>query len=78
MAGDIGGAYLNANTEENIFSYAGPKFEPVVIVAEVTLVEVIKAMYWLKTSGNTWHMSFCIPLGAWVFKTNPFFPRCLY
>ena len=45
MAGDIGGAYLNANTEENIFSYAGPKFEPVVIVAEVTLVEVIKAMY---------------------------------
>ena len=45
MAGDIGGAYLNANTEENIYSCAGPKFELMVIMAGGTFLEVIKAMY---------------------------------
>ena len=45
ITGDICGAYLNANTEENIYSCAGPKFELMVIMAGGTFLEVIKAMY---------------------------------
>ena len=53
--GDIGNAYLDANTEENIYTGAGTEFEVVGIMAEWTLLEVIKSFYGLPTYGNRWH-----------------------
>ena len=52
MTGDIGNAYLNANTQENIYTHAGTEFELVGIMAEGNFQEVIKAIYGLPTSGN--------------------------
>ena len=47
-------AYLNTNIQENILTRAGAEFELVGIMAEGTLLEVIKALYGLPTSGNMW------------------------
>ena len=55
MTGNIGNAYLNANTEENIYTHTGIELELVGIMAEGTLLEVIKALYGLPTSGNRLH-----------------------
>ena len=55
MTGDIGNAYLNANTKEKIYTRASAEFEVVYIMAEGTLLVVIKALYGLPTSGNRWH-----------------------
>ena len=55
MTGDIGNAYLNTNTKENIYTRAWPEFEVVGIMAEGNLLEVIEVLYGLPTSGNRWH-----------------------
>ena len=55
MAGDIGNAYLNNNTEEKMYTRADTEFEVVGIMDERTLLEVIKVLYGLPTSGNRWH-----------------------
>ena len=52
MTGDIGNAYLNANMQENIYTRSGTRFELVGIMSDETLMEVIKALYGLPTSGN--------------------------
>ena len=52
MTGDIGNAYLNTNTEENIYTRAGAEFEVVGIMAEGGLLEVINALFGLPTSGK--------------------------
>ena len=52
MTGDIGNAYLNSNTQENIYTRAGTEFELVDIMTDDTLMEVIKALYGLPTSRN--------------------------
>ena len=55
MMGDIGNAYLKANTKENIYNRAGAEFELVGIMDKGTLLEVFKALYGLTTSGNSFH-----------------------
>ena len=55
MTGDIGNAYLNVNTQENIYTREGTEFELVGIMAEGDFLEVIKALYALPTSSNKWH-----------------------
>ena len=55
MTGDIGNAYLNANTKEKINARAGTEFEVVGIMAEGKFLEVIKALYGVPTTGNRRH-----------------------
>ena len=52
MTNDIGNAYFNVNTEENIYTRAGANFKLVGIMSEGTLLEVVQALYGLPTSGN--------------------------
>ena len=52
MVGDIGNAYLHADTEEKVYTRAGAEFEAVGLMPEGTLLEVVKALYGLPTSGN--------------------------
>ena len=47
MTGDICNAYLNANTQENIYTRAGTDFELAGIMADGTFLKVIKALYGL-------------------------------
>ena len=55
VMGNIGIDYLNVNTGEKIYTHASPDFEVVGIMAEGCLLEVIKALNGLPTSGNRWH-----------------------
>ena len=55
MAGDVGNAYLKANTQEKIYTRAGAKLELVGIIAEENLLEVINALYGLPIISNRWH-----------------------
>ena len=52
---DIGHSYLNADTNKNIYTRAGPEFELVGIMADGTFLKVIKALYNLPKSGNRCH-----------------------
>ena len=72
--GDIGNLYLNANTEENIYNLAGADFELVGIMAERTLLEVVKALYRIPTSGNSWHAQLLYTLRETIFKPTRFDP----
>ena len=55
MTGDIGNAYLNVEIEEKIYTRAGAEFDAVGLMPEGALLEVVKALYGLPTSGNRWH-----------------------
>ena len=55
MTGDIGNAYLNANTQEKIYTCADAEFELVGLISEGTFIKVINAIYGLMNSGNIWH-----------------------
>ena len=74
MTGDIGNAYLNTNTEEKIYTCSGAKFEFVGIMDEGPLLEVVKTLYGLLTSGNRWHAHLSHTLRAMSFKTTFFKP----
>ena len=74
MTGDIGNAYLNSNTEKNIYSCAGAKFELVGIVAKGTLLEVFKAIYRLPTCKSRWYAQLSHTLRAMGFMPTPFDP----
>ena len=52
MTGDICNVYLNANTEENIYTYAGDEFDMVDIMTKGDLLEVVNELYGLPTSVN--------------------------
>jgi hypothetical protein len=52
LAGDIGSAYINAETKEKIFVRCGPEFGPEL---EGRIAILKKALYGLKSSGNHWH-----------------------
>ena len=45
MTGNIVNAYLNANTQENIYTRAGTEYEDMGVMAEGNLLEVIKVLY---------------------------------
>ncbi|MGH7974171.1 MAG: reverse transcriptase domain-containing protein, partial [bacterium] len=51
VSGDIGTAYVNAFTEEKIFSHAGPEFGK----RQGMKVILRKALYGLKSSANAWY-----------------------
>ncbi len=55
LAGDIGNAYINADTKEKIFVRCGPEFGPEL---EGRIAILKKALYGLKSSGNRWHAHF--------------------
>ena len=72
MTGDIGNYYLNANTQENIYTRAGVEFELVDIIDEGALLEVIKALYGLPTSWNRWHTHLSHTLREMGFRLTHF------
>ena len=45
MTGNIVNAYLNANTQENIYTCSGTEYEDMGVMAEGNLLEVIKVLY---------------------------------
>ena len=51
LSGKIGNAYLNAYTTDKIYYRAGPEWGPHL---EGTVCAIIRALYGLKTSANTW------------------------
>ena len=72
LTGDIGNAYLNANTKEKIYTCAGAEFEVVGMMTEGTLLKVIKAVYGIPTSGNSWHAHLLYTLREMVYKPTRF------
>ena len=74
MRGDIGNAYLNTNMQENIYTRAGTEFELAGIMADGTLLEVIKALYGLPTSRNRWTTQLSHTLKEIDFKQTSFDP----
>ena len=74
MTWDIGNAYLNAKTEEKFYTRAGPEFGAVGLMTEGTLLEVIKALYRLSTSGNKWHAHLLHTLRETSFNLTRFEP----
>ena len=74
MTGDIGNAYLHAETEDKVYTRAGPDFEAVGLMSERTLVEVVKALYGFPTSGNRWHAHLSQTLREMGFNPTRFDP----
>ena len=66
MTGDIGNAYLNAYTEERIWSKAGPEFGE----KAGQIVLVVKALYGLKTSAAAWWKCFADKLRSMGFRSS--------
>ena len=66
MCGDIGNAYLNAYTEERIWSKAGPEFGE----KAGQIVLVVKALYGLKTSAAAWWQCFADKLRSMGFNSS--------
>ena len=55
LAGDVGNAYLNAETKEKIYTRCGLEFGPE-MVNQIAIV--LKGLYGFKSSGNQWHSHF--------------------
>ena len=51
VAGDVSNAYLNARTNEQVYSIAGPEFGQY----EGQIVVIVGVLYGLQSSGNRWH-----------------------
>ena len=66
LTGDITTAYINAYTEEKIYSSAGPEFG----AKEGYRVIVKKALYGLKTSAHNWFHHFATTLREMDFKQS--------
>ena len=52
-AADVGNAYLEAQTKEEVCIYGGPEFR--YLGLEGHLLVIVRALYGLKTSGARWH-----------------------
>ena len=74
MTGDMGNLYLNANTEENIYTRVGAKFELVCIISKGSLLDVFKALYVLPTSEKICYARLSHTLRAIIFKPTRFYP----
>jgi hypothetical protein len=55
LAGDVGNAYLNADTKEKVYVKCGPEFGPAL---EGCFAIIKKSLYGLKSSGARWHAHF--------------------
>jgi hypothetical protein len=56
MVGDVGNAYLEAETKEKVYSIAGPEFEPFGLVGHTLIIK--RALYGLRSGGKSWHSRF--------------------
>ena len=65
MAGDVGNAYLEAETKEKIYTIAGPEFGEEL---DGHILIIRRALYGLRTSGARWHERFAETLRAEGFK----------
>ena len=66
MQGDIGNAYVNAYTNEKVYSRAGPEFGAM----EGEILIIRKALYGLITSCERFHSHLSDTLGAMDFRPN--------
>ena len=71
LAGDIGNAYLNAETNEKVYVICGLEFGPEM---EGRIAIVRKGLYGLKTSGNRWHAHFANTLHSMGFTPTRYDP----
>ena len=55
LQGDVSTAYLNAMTKETIYANCGPEFAAYDKALVGKNVQVVKALYGLKTSGHEWY-----------------------
>ena len=67
VGGDIGSAYLNAFTKEKIWSILGIEFGENM---KDRVVQVVKALYGLKTSANAWFLHLSESLSNLGFKQS--------
>jgi hypothetical protein len=64
-AGDVGNAFLYANTQEKVYIIAGPEFGPEL---EGRILLIDKSLYGLKTSGARFHEHLSLKLAVLGFK----------
>ena len=64
LCGDVSNAFVNARTNEKIFSRAGPEFGD----KEGCIVIIVKALYGLVTSAERWHAHFSDTLRSMGFR----------
>jgi hypothetical protein len=69
LAGDVGNAYLNADTKEKVYTRCGPEFGPKL---EGRLAIIKKSLYGLKSSGARWHAHFAGTLHTLGFQPTRF------
>ncbi|MGH3056398.1 MAG: reverse transcriptase domain-containing protein, partial [Gaiellaceae bacterium] len=74
LSGDIANAYVNAPTQERIYSRAGAEFGP----KQGCIIIIKKALYGLKTSGAEWHAHFADSLRALGFIPTRYDPNVWY
>ena len=74
LSGNIGSAYLNAETKEKIYTKLGVEFGT---KAGLTAT-VQKALYGLKSSGNAFYMHLCDTLKKLGFKQSLLDPALWY
>jgi len=71
LAGDIGNAYLNAETTEKVYCICGPEFGPEL---EGRIAIIKKGLYGLKSSGTRWHAHFANTLYLMGFNPSRYDP----
>ena len=59
LVGDIGNAYLNADTKEKYFYRAGSEWGPAL---KGSVLVITRALYGLKSSANAWKTHLCATL----------------
>jgi hypothetical protein len=69
LAGDVGNAYLNADTKEKVYTICGPEFGPEL---EGRIAIIKKSLYGLKSSGACWHVHFSKTLYSMGFQLTRF------
>ena len=66
-AGDVGNAFLNSKTKENVYFKAGPEFPPKMRGKRLVAV---KAIYGLKSSSARFHEHFSVALRKLGFRPS--------
>jgi hypothetical protein len=69
LAGDVGNAYLHADTKEKVYVRCGPEFGPEL---EGRIAIIKKSLYGLKSSGAQWHAHFARTLHTLGFSPTRF------
>jgi hypothetical protein len=69
LAGDVGNAYLHAETKEKVYVRCGPEFGPEL---EGRIAIIKKSLYGLKSSGAQWHAHFAKTLHTMGFNPTRF------